>query len=174
MGGNGRQKAKVGVLSDTHGFLDPQIFQVFDDCDEIWHAGDWGTYDIYADLSAWKPGKVRGVFGNVDGWDLRRELPEDNFFVFCGMKILITHIGGEPGRYSGRILPFIKGGRIDMLVCGHTHILKVVKDRTYNLWYINPGAAGTVGPHRVRTALKLHFSQERGFYHAEAVEFGPR
>ncbi len=126
------------MISDTHGWLDPQIFDVFRDCDEIWHAGDWGSWEVYNDLKSWKP--LRGVFGNVDSWDLRRELPEEQVFSFMSRTIWITHIAGLPPKYETKVIERAKQKMFDILICGHTHVLKVYKDPRYDFLYINPGA----------------------------------
>ncbi len=152
---------KILILSDTHGFLHPNIFDIAQYSDEIWHAGDWGTWDILNELQATgKP--VRGVFGNIDGWDIRQELPEFDRFQLDGKDILITHIAGTPPSYNHKIMQILKQNPPYMLICGHTHILKVYHDKRYNMWYINPGAAGKYGPQKVSTVLQMFWNSKEG------------
>lgn len=144
----------VGVISDTHGIFDPQFKEFFKDVDVIWHAGDFGGgLDCARSIAAFKP--LVGVCGNCDGQDLRHEYPQTQFLCEQGVKILITHIAGSPGHYDLRAAAMIDSYRPDVLVCGHSHILKVQRDNRYNLLYINPGAAGLQGWQLVRTALRF-------------------
>ncbi len=163
---------RIGLLSDTHGWLDPSLLPILEGCDEIWHAGDWGSYGVYEELLGL--GKVlRGVSGNIDGWDLRRVLPEDQVFVCCGRVVWLTHIGGTPPGYTPRILSGLSRRRIDVLVCGHTHVVLAYRDRARNLLYLNPGAAGKYGPHKMRTAMVLEW-EEGCDPRVQVVELGPR
>ena len=129
------------------------MYEFFKDCDEIWHAGDVGNADVLTELQAFKP--LRAVYGNMDGWDVRYETSENQLFFCESAKILMTHIGGYPGRYEKRILPLIEEQRPDIFVSGHSHILKVMPDRKYNLLHINPGAAGRQGFHKVCTLVRF-------------------
>lgn len=161
---------RIGLLSDTHGFLDPAVFDYFRECEEIWHAGDIGSVEVLDRLRAAKP--VRAVFGNVDGPDLRAALDEDLDWE-CGLRILMTHIGGYPGRWDRRAKRLIEQRRPGLFVCGHSHVLRVMRDEKFGLLYLNPGAAGKQGWHKTRTALR--FSVEGGRVHAlEAMELGKR
>jgi putative phosphoesterase len=144
---------KIGLLSDTHSHLDERFFNFFKDCDEIWHAGDIGTEEIIDRLKAFKPLVI--IYGNIDGGKLRQICQADEYFEREGCKIFMTHIGGYPGRYNQETLQKIKNYRPDIFVCGHSHILKVMYDKTYNLLHINPGAAGIHGWHKVRTAVRF-------------------
>ena len=143
---------KIGILSDTHGTVPQQVFSFFKDCDELWHAGDIGS-GVLERLREFKP--VVAVYGNMDSWDLRYILPETQFFRREGFKIVMTHIGGWPGHYERRLLPFFEQEKPDIFVAGHSHILRVMYDKTYNLLHINPGAAGRQGFHKVGTLVRL-------------------
>ena len=143
----------IGLLSDTHGVFDEPFRQFFDPVDEIWHAGDFGSMQIAGEISSFKP--LKGVYGNCDGYDIRLDYPLYRLFDCEGMKILMTHIGGYPGRYDPRARALIDEFRPDIFVCGHSHILKVVNDTKRNMLVINPGAEGQQGFHTVRTALRF-------------------
>ena len=144
----------IGVVSDTHGVFDDEFKSFLDPCDTIWHAGDWGGDDGFIDgICAYKP--VVGVYGNCDGQNVRLRFPGHQFFDCEGRKVLMTHIGGYPGHYDLRAQALIENFRPDIFVCGHSHILKVMQDRRYNMLCINPGAAGIQGWHVVRTALRF-------------------
>lgn len=144
---------RIGILSDTHSTVDPRYAIHFADCDEIWHAGDVGCIDIISDLEQVAP--VRAVGGNIDSGVVRRRLPESLEFQVEGVKVLLTHIGGYPGRYSPGMKARIREGGIALMVCGHSHILKVMYDRELNCLHINPGAAGIHGWQKERTLVKL-------------------
>lgn len=145
----------IGLISDTHGVFDAQFKEFFEPVDQIWHAGDFGGgMDLAAEIDRFKP--LVGVAGNCDNHDLRFIHPLHRFFECEGMKILMTHIGGYPGKYDARALKLIDQYHPDILVCGHSHILKVMRDQKRNMLIINPGAAGIQGFHVVRTALRFH------------------
>jgi putative phosphoesterase len=154
---------QIGLLSDTHGFLDEAVFQYFSDCQEIWHAGDFGTVDVLQKLRAFRP--VRAVFGNVDGQDIRIDVPEELEWECEGVRIFMTHIGGPPARKQ-----LIKR-KPDVFVCGHSHILKVAREKEY--LYMNPGACGHNGWHTIRTLLRLQIDSGK-VHTVQAVELGPR
>ncbi|WP_226390252.1 metallophosphoesterase family protein [Penaeicola halotolerans] len=162
---------KIGIISDTHSFLDPQVKEVFQDCDEIWHAGDIGDAAVIEELARWKP--LRAVYGNIDDQNLRRAYPEDLFWEVEGLSIYMTHIGGKPPRYSKGIKAKIKAAQANIFICGHSHICKVEKDPVLNCLYINPGAAGNHGFHRVKTVLRMTLDQGK-ISHLEVVELGKR
>lgn len=143
----------IGLISDTHGVFDEPFRDFFKPVDEIWHAGDFGTLEVAEAMAAFKP--LIGVYGNCDGMDVRLDYPLYRLFDCCGMKVLMTHIGGYPGRYDPRARALIDEYRPDIFVCGHSHILKVVNDRRRNMLVMNPGAAGIQGFHLVRTALRF-------------------
>lgn len=147
---------KIGLLSDTHGYLDPAIFQHFASCDEVWHAGDIGSMDIVERLRAFKP--LRAVYGNIDEPELRHNFPEDIWFTCDKMLVCITHIAGTPPRYNPRVKKLLKEKTPSLLICGHSHILKVQRDKENNLLYINPGAAGNQGFHHMRTIMRFEIN----------------
>lgn len=163
---------KIGLLSDTHSFLDPQLEKLFENCDEIWHAGDIGSNSVTQKLAEWKP--LKAVHGNIDGGVVRQSFPEFQFFEIDGLKILMIHIAGSTGKYNSRVRQLIKDyGTPDVLVCGHSHILKVVKDPIYSFLYMNPGAAGVHGFHKIRTALRFDIENGRP-KNLEVIELGVR
>lgn len=144
---------KIGLLSDTHGYWDDKYLTYFADCDEIWHAGDIGSLVLIQKLAEFK--KVRAVFGNIDGQDIRKIYPQVNRFTIDGAEVVMKHIGGYPGRYDPSIQSslFIKPPQL--FISGHSHILKVKYDKTLNMLHINPGAAGISGFHKVRTMVRF-------------------
>jgi uncharacterized protein len=163
---------RIGLLSDTHGYLEPRIADHFENCDEIWHAGDIGDLAVIHALEAIRP--VRAVFGNIDGLEIQTAFPEDLHFECDGVKIWITHIAGSPPRYNPRIRKELNKEIPDVLICGHSHILKVGRDPAYgNMLFINPGAAGNHGFHAVKTLIR--FSIVKGTVKdMEVVELGKR
>lgn len=162
----------IGLLSDTHGFLDKRIFEHFKNVDEIWHAGDIGGVEVLDQLKDFKP--VRAVYGNIDNALLRSECPENNRFLVEGFDVWITHIGGYPGRYNPSVRNILQTKAPDIFVCGHSHILRVMRDTKYNnMLCLNPGAAGIHGFHHVKTMLRfcLH---EKKISKMEVIELGKR
>jgi putative phosphoesterase len=162
---------RIGLLSDTHGFLDEALYRWFAECDEVWHAGDFGTAAILDSLRRFKP--VRGVYGNVDGAEVRAELPLELSFECEGVKVYMTHIGGYPGHYDARAKKALLAERPDVFLCGHSHILKVMRDPVLGLLHMNPGACGHNGWHAIRTALRFTIAGGR-ISDAAAIELGPR
>ena len=146
------------MLSDTHSHLDPALLPVLEDCDEIWHAGDLGSIQVIAQLK--KINKtLKLVHGNIDGHDIRIDVPQDLIWMVEGMKILMTHIGGYPGHYTTRVKKLLAMENPDIFICGHSHILKVIYDKQLNLLHINPGAAGKEGFQKVRTMVRFVIDQ---------------
>ncbi len=145
---------KIGVLSDTHGMLDEKVIEFLSICDEVWHAGDIGSVDVLTDMRSLFP-VVRAVYGNIDGWEIRAEVPEVNRFELEGRRVAIKHICGNPRRYDPSVRSLIQEYHPHILVCGHSHILRVEYDKKNNLLFINPGAAGNSGFHKVRTAVRF-------------------
>ncbi|GAA0893094.1 metallophosphoesterase family protein [Fulvivirga kasyanovii] len=144
---------KIGLLSDTHGHLDPKVFKYFEACDEIWHAGDIGS-GVLEQLVDFKP--TRAVYGNIDGHDVRVVCPEHYKFRCEGLKVWMTHIGGYPPRYNPKIKRGLQLSHPDIFICGHSHILRIMRDpKINNLLYINPGAAGIHGFHKVKTLVRF-------------------
>ena len=162
----------IGLLSDTHGYLHPKLFEFFSGCDEIWHAGDIGNYETAARLADFKP--FRAVHGNIDGMDIRNGYPKIQLFTCEDIKVLITHIGGYPGRYEKGVGPMIKLEHPGMFISGHSHILKVIYDQKYQLLHINPGAAGKSGLHKVITFVRFVIEEKiiRDLEIFEAVRSG--
>lgn len=144
---------KIGILSDTHGYWDDRFATYFADCDEIWHAGDVGDYDIILRLR--EICMVRAVCGNIDTGSVRRNCPELLTFDIEGVRVLMTHIGGYPGRWSPGMKRLLRDESVRLMVDGHSHILKVMYDKELGLLHINPGAAGQQGWHKVRTLVFL-------------------
>src|SRR5687768_8471923 len=140
---------KIGLLSDTHSYLDPRVFEYFSRCDEVWHAGDIGDPALIDQLENFKP--VRAVFGNIDDQSLQLRFPEDLRFTCEGVDVWITHIGGVPPQYNPRVKKILKSKPPDIFICGHSHILRVKRDPDLNnMLYINPGAAGNHGFHTIK------------------------
>jgi putative phosphoesterase len=163
---------KIGVLSDTHGYLDPAILQHFAQCDEVWHAGDIGSVEIIEQLANFKP--LRAVYGNIDSHEIRQLSGEDAWFMLEGCTILMTHIGGAPPRYNPRIKKLLQSRVPDIFICGHSHILRVEKDANHrNMLFMNPGAAGKHGFHHVRTILRFDLNQKK-IENLQVIELGPR
>ena len=162
---------RIGLMSDTHSFVDPKIYKYFEDVDEIWHAGDVGIIDVIDELRKFKP--LRGVYGNIDGYDVRKELPEFNRFKCEDVEVLITHIGGRPGKFSKATLEELKKGVPKLFICGHSHILLVKMDPKYNMLCMNPGACGFKGFHDVKTLLRFSITGDR-IHDLEAIEIGKR
>ncbi len=146
---------RIGILSDTHGFLNPALANFFANCDEIWHAGDWGS-DVAEPLEKLKP--IKGVYGNIDGQSIRNTYPEYLHFEVEGIKVFMIHIAGYPQHYAPSFRNIIKNYKADLLICGHSHILRVMKDPINNWLLINPGACGNNGFQKVNTAVRLIIS----------------
>jgi uncharacterized protein len=144
---------RIGLLSDTHNYLHPGIAGFFRDVDEIWHCGDIGSIDIANELARIKP--LKAVYGNIDGQDIRSQYPKFQSFPCEGVKVLMTHIGGYPGRYDAVARQHIALEKPGLFVCGHSHILKVIYDKQHQLLHINPGAAGKFGLHQVITFIRF-------------------
>lgn len=146
-------RMKIGIISDTHALFDRVLEEFLAPCDEIWHAGDFGSVEVADRIANFR--RLRGVYGNIDGDIMRRMFHEFNYFEIEGVKVLMTHIGGYPRHYSPKALQHIHGARPKIFVAGHSHILKVIYDPVYDLLFINPGAAGKYGIHSVRTAVRF-------------------
>ncbi|HVD98260.1 MAG TPA: metallophosphoesterase family protein [Cytophagaceae bacterium] len=163
---------KIGLISDTHGFLDPKVFEYFKDCDEIWHAGDFGTMEVSERLAAFKP--LKGVYGNIDGQDIRLVHPLHSRFEMEGLKVWMTHIGGYPDHYAPGIRKELMEDPPDIFICGHSHILKVVSDKKLNnMLCINSGAAGIHGFHKIKTIIRFDLNAGK-ISNMQAIELGKR
>jgi len=162
---------KIGLISDTHGFLDDAVFKYFEHCDEVWHAGDFGSLAVVQTLESFKP--FRGVWGNIDGKDVRLACPEHQRFFCEGVDVWMTHIGGYPGRYAVQVKPEIIHNPPKLFICGHSHILKVQFDPKLGLLHLNPGAAGKQGWHKVRTLMRFEINEDK-IENLEVIELGTR
>lgn len=163
---------KIGLLSDTHGFLDEKVFEHFKDCDEVWHAGDIGSVKLTDDLKKFKP--LKAVFGNIDDATICNEYPEDLWFDCEGFLVWMTHIGGTPPSYNPRVKKILKERLPDIFICGHSHILKITKDASHNnMLFINPGAAGRHGFHHVKTLVRFELLNKK-VTSMEVIELGKR
>lgn len=162
---------KIGLLSDTHSWLEPAILDHFADCEEVWHAGDIGDHAVLDRLEAFKP--VRAVYGNIDDHKMRNRAPLNNLFELDGIKVFMTHIGGYPGRYSPRVRKILDLEQPDLYICGHSHILKVMPDPKRQLLHMNPGACGRHGFHRIKTILRFVI-EDGQIGSLEVIELGPR
>lgn len=145
---------RIGIMSDSHSCRDSRFAEYFADCDEVWHAGDIGDYGIIEELQDEVP-VVRAVSGNIDNGVVRRKCNELEIFTVEGVKVLLTHIGGYPGKWSKGMKQLLKDEGIKLMVDGHSHILKIIYDKELDLLHINPGACGHAGWHSVRTLVKL-------------------
>lgn len=147
----------IGVISDTHKYFDENVKNFLKDVDLVLHAGDFGNIETANKIADFKP--LKGVYGNCDGTDIREYHPYIQVLDIEGIKILMMHIGGYPGRYDYRAMQLINAHRPDIFICGHSHILKVIYDNKFNCLTINPGAAGIEGFHLVRTAIRFHINE---------------
>ncbi len=162
---------KILLLSDTHSYMDAAILKHVKHADEVWHAGDIGTLDVTDAIKALKP--LRAVYGNIDAKEVRSEFPEHNRFMCEGVDVWMTHIGGYPPKYNNRVAETIRINPPRLFICGHSHILKVMPDKTLNLLHMNPGAVGTHGFHKVRTMLRFTIDGKK-IDNLEVIEFDRR
>jgi len=159
---------KILLLSDTHHYIDDTMIDEATKHDEIWHAGDWGNIELYDQLS--ECGPVKGVYGNIDGGDIRTVCPKHLHFTCEGLSVYMTHIAGYPNRYKKEALEHILEYRPQMVVCGHSHILKVMYDDKLEHLHLNPGAMGKSGFHKVRTMLSFVIDQGKPA-HMKVLEY---
>jgi len=145
---------RIGLISDTHGYIEPKLFEFFENVDEIWHAGDMGGIEISERFQKFKP--FRGVYGNIDDQIVRSEFPKNNRFKCEEAEIWITHIGGYPGKYDKQVKLKLEQNPPDLFIAGHSHILKIIYDKKLNLLHLNPGAIGNSGFHHVKTAIRFN------------------
>ena len=150
---------RIGLISDTHGYLDDAVFKHFESRDEIWHAGDFGNIELADKLAAFKP--LKGVYGNIDGQDIRQVYPEHLRFMCEKVDVWMTHIGGYPDRYAPDVKREIYTKPPGLFISGHSHILKVIYDKKINCLHLNPGAAGKQGWHKVQTLLRFSITDEK-------------
>lgn len=161
----------IGLLSDTHHYLDENIFDYFKNCDEIWHAGDWGSLELINRLSIFKP--VKSVYGNIDGADIRVLFPVQNIFVCEEVKVMMRHIGGYPPLYNPATKKELLIHKPKLFISGHSHILKIMYDDKLQCLHMNPGAAGKQGWHTVRTVIRFSIHQAE-ILNCEVIELAGR
>jgi uncharacterized protein len=162
---------RIGLISDTHHFLDEKVFDHFGDCDEIWHAGDFGSIEIADRLNEKKP--LKGVYGNIDGYDIRSIFPETLIWFCEEVKVMMKHIGGSPPKYNPETLKTLKAEMPQLFISGHSHILKVIFDQQLNCLHMNPGAAGKQGWHSMRTVIRFDIDGAQ-IKNCEVIELGKR
>ena len=149
---------KILLLSDTHGYIDEKIISHTNYVDEVWHAGDIGNTRVIDSIKLLKP--IKAVYGNIDSNEIRMMTEKNLIFESEGVRVVMTHIAGYPGRYNRNAIELIQKYNPNLFICGHSHILKVIQDKKYNHLHFNPGAAGIYGFHKKRTMLK--FSLQKG------------
>lgn len=159
---------RIGILSDTHGYIDNAIYKHLNKCDELWHAGDIGNLETLDKLNEFKP--TRAVYGNIDDHKVRSTCPETLRFECEKTDVLIKHIVGYPNNYDHRIKPILNASPPKLLIAGHSHILKVIYDKKYNFLFINPGAAGRSGFHKICTLVRLTIDGAN-FKDLEVIEY---
>jgi len=169
---------RIGLISDTHGYLDEAVFKHFEKCDEVWHIGDFGDIELADRLSShWSDGdrqtNVRGVYGNIDGHDIRTVYPEQLVFMCEEVKVMIRHIGGSPPKYNPETRKELAIHQPQLFISGHSHILKVMYDEKINCLHMNPGAAGKHGWHKVRTLIRFSINGKE-MKDCEVIELGKR
>ncbi len=162
---------KIGLISDTHGFLDENIFRHFDSCDEIWHAGDFGDMAIANKLSDFKP--LLGVYGNIDGNEIRSQFPVNLKWACESLEVYMTHIGGYPPHYNPAVKKELLAIAPQLFICGHSHILRIIFDDKISCLHMNPGAAGNHGWHQVRTVVRFMVDGKE-IRNCEVIELGKR
>lgn len=163
---------RIGLISDTHSYLDPKVEKYLSECDEIWHVGDVGTMDVIDGLLKIVP-IVRGVYGNIDGQEIRSYFPKNLRFKCEEVDVWMTHIGGYPNRYAMDVREKIKKNPPQLFISGHSHILKVMYDKKLGLLHINPGAAGKHGFHKVKTLVRFTI-EAKEIKNLEVIELGNR
>ena len=162
---------RIGLISDTHNYLDDDIFEHFKYCDEVWHAGDFGSEDIAKRIKEKK--SLRGVFGNIDGQDIRSIYPEQLIFMCEDVKVMIRHIGGFPPKYNPETKKELLLHQPKLFISGHSHILKIMYDDKLNCLHMNPGAAGKHGWHKMRTIIRFVIDGKE-MKDCEVIELGKK
>jgi uncharacterized protein len=162
---------RIGLIADTHNFLDDAVFTHFDKCDEIWHAGDFGTIAIADKLKDFKP--LKGVYGNIDGYDIRGIYPEQLRWKCEEVEIFMIHIGGYPPKYNPAVKKELTAHPTQLFISGHSHILKIIYDDKLQCLHMNPGAAGNAGWHKVRTLIRFTIDG-KNMKDCEVIELGRR
>ena len=162
---------RIGLISDTHGFLDEAVFKHFENCDEIWHAGDFGPVELAHQLAYSRP--LKGVYGNIDSNDIRNIYPEQLVFLCEEVRVMIRHIGGSPPKYNPATRKELQIHQPQLFISGHSHILKIMYDDKINCLHMNPGAAGKHGWHKVRTIIRFVIDGKE-MKDCEIIELGKR
>ncbi|MGZ3846788.1 MAG: metallophosphoesterase family protein [Flavisolibacter sp.] len=162
---------RIGLISDTHNYLDEAVFRHFEQCQEIWHAGDFGTVAIADRLKEFKP--LKGVYGNIDGYDIRGIYPEKLVWNCEDVKVYMKHIGGHPGKYAPGVKQDLLLNGARLFISGHSHILKIIYDDKINCLHMNPGAAGNQGWHKIRTIVRFTIDGSN-IKDCEVIELGRR
>jgi putative phosphoesterase len=162
---------KVGLISDTHGWIHPRLFDYFAGCNEIWHAGDIGNIETADALALFKP--LRAVYGNIDNSLVRKVYHEHLIFKADEVKVWLTHIGGTPDHYYKNVKQALYENPPDIFICGHSHIAKVIYDKKGGFLYVNPGSAGYTGIHKYMTAIRFQIDG-RNIHDMELIELGVR
>lgn len=163
---------RIGIVSDTHSFFEPSLYKVLHEVDEIWHAGDIGDIKTLQDFSAFKTTKA--VYGNIDNAELRMQTAEYLFFKCEELTILLYHYGGKPPYYDKKALVLLEKYNPDIFICGHSHILRIYRDKQRNnMLFINPGACGVHGFHKVKTCIRLSIEGSR-IFDVDVAELGYR
>jgi uncharacterized protein len=171
LSGQLKRMKKVALISDSHGHIDNAILEILNKVDEIWHAGDIGQPDIVEALPSDK--LIRAITGNIDDYELRKKYPETLVFDLQGLKVVMTHIGGRPGRYANGVKTLIRSNQPDVFICGHSHICRVIQDKELGCLYMNPGAIGHQGFHQMRTLLLFEVGKGK-IKNLKVVELGKR
>jgi uncharacterized protein len=164
---------RIGLISDTHGFLDENVFKHFEKCDEIWHAGDFGTIELAIQLTQQSGRELKGVYGNIDGNDIRTIYPEQLVFMCEGVKVMMRHIGGSQPKYNPETRKELQIHQPQLFISGHSHILKVMYDDKIQCLHMNPGAAGKHGWQKVRTLIRFVIDG-KDMKDCEVIELGKR
>jgi putative phosphoesterase len=164
---------RIGLIADTHGYLDAAVFRHFADCQEIWHAGDFGSISIAEELASGTRVPVKGVYGNIDGFDVRSVYGEELIFHCESVKVFMKHIGGYPGKYAPGVRKRLQEEKPQLFISGHSHILKVQYDNMLQCLHMNPGAAGNQGWHKVRTIIRFVIDGAE-MKNCEVIELGSR
>ena len=163
---------RVGLLSDTHSYLDPKIKEFFKEVDVLIHGGDFGSLKV-VDQCKTLCENLYGVSGNIDNIKIKAEMPLNQSFMIEDLKVFMTHIGGYPGRYTKRVKELLEEEKPDLYICGHSHILKVIRDKNLDLLHINPGACGHAGFHYMRTLIRFTVEGNE-INNLEVIELGKR
>jgi putative phosphoesterase len=162
---------RIGLLADTHNYLDDQIFRHFEECDEIWHAGDFGSMEIAGRLNEFRP--LKGVYGNIDDKGIRANYPEKLRWSCEAVDVLMIHIGGYPPKYNPGVKKILMDSPPQLFICGHSHLLKIMYDDKLSCLHMNPGAAGKQGWHKVRTVIRFMVDGKE-MKDCEVIELGKR